>query len=443
MIAKPNTPSRISVIGCGYLGTVHAAAMASLGHTVVGIDTDRQRIQSLTNGETPFFEPGLAELLAETRTSGRLTFSTEIADAAAADIHFICVGTPQSAESGAADLSSLFAAVDQLLPALSPGDLVVGKSTVPVGTAQQLRERLAASGAALVWNPEFLREGHAVADTLAPDRIVIGAGDTENDKTGVRRLAQVYQAPLGNGTPLVETDLATAELVKGAANAYLATRISFVNALAEVADASGADVTKLTEALGYDDRIGHKYLGAGLGFGGGCLPKDIRAFAVRARELGAESSATLLDHVDAINLGQRERAVMLVTHALEGSVAGRRVTILGASFKPNSDDIRDSPALDVAHELTRLGADVTVTDPAALGEVRRAHPMLQLEPSLIEALLGAEAVVLATDWREYRELEPTRARQLVSCPIMVDGRNCLDRVSWVEAGWMYYGIGQR
>lgn len=433
--------TRVSVIGCGYLGTVQASAMASLGHQVVGIDTNETRVASLREGSAPFFEPGLAELLAEGVASRRLAFDTDVSRAADAEVHFLCVGTPQG-DGDAADLSAVFEACEQLLPHLREGAVVAGKSTVPVGTAEQLADLIAPTGATLVWNPEFLREGHAVADSLTPDRIVLGAAPGDAGRLAVQALTDVYRQPLAAGVPLVVTDLPTAELVKGAANAYLATRLSFVNAMAKVADAAGADVTQLTRALGYDARIGSRYLNAGIGFGGGCLPKDIRAFAARSRELGAEASAALLEHVDAINLGQRRWAVEAATGLL-GDVQGRRITVLGAAFKPQSDDIRDSPALEIALALQTLGAEVTVTDPAALANVSARYPELRCAPEIERAVAGADLLMVATEWQEYRDLDPREIGPLVAAKNIFDGRNCLDSVSWSAAGWNYHGVGRR
>jgi UDPglucose 6-dehydrogenase len=333
---------KLSVIGCGYLGAVHAASMSSLGHTVVGIDVDPAKISALSAGLPPFFEPGLPELLADEVASGRLSFSTDIADAADATVHFVAVGTPQRADGLGADMRFVDAAVDALLPHLRPGSVVVGKSTVPVGTAQRLAEKIAPTGASLAWNPEFLREGFAIEDTLRPDRLVYGLAD--GDTEAKARLDEVYATALESGVPLIVADYATAELVKVAANAFLATKISFINAMAEVAEATGADVTRLADAIGHDARIGRRFLNAGVGFGGGCLPKDIRAFQARAVELGVGDSVSFLTEVDKINLRRRDRVVDLATELLGGDVTGRRIAVLGLAFKPNSDDIRDSPA---------------------------------------------------------------------------------------------------
>ncbi|WP_249522010.1 UDP-glucose/GDP-mannose dehydrogenase family protein [Microbacterium sp. ER1] len=435
---------RMSVIGCGYLGAVHAAAMASLGHDVVGIDVDEGKVADLTAGAAPFFEPGLAELLAEGVRSGRLRFAADPAAAAGAEVHFLAVGTPQSASGPAADLRFVDAAIDGLLPHLRPGAVVAGKSTVPVGTAARLARRIAETGATLAWNPEFLREGWAVHDTLRPDRLVVGAEDTRQGVAAVDLLRRVYAAAIDAGAPFLVTDLATAELVKGAANAFLATKISFINAMAEIAEAAGADVTLLAEALGHDSRIGRRYLGSGIGFGGGCLPKDIRAFAARAEELGRGEAVGFLHEVDAINLRRRDRAVRLVVDALGGLVFGRRIAVLGAAFKPFSDDVRDSPALEVAVRLRGLGADVVVTDPAAIENARARHPQLGYDSSRDEALRDADAVVVVTEWDEYRrELHPQHAGGLVRGRIVIDGRNCLDADAWRAAGWTYHGMGRR
>lgn len=374
---------RLSVIGCGYLGAVHAAAMAKLGHEVVGVDVDPNKIEQLAAGNAPFFEPGLPEILVEAGGTGRLRFTTDMSGAADATVHFIAVGTPQDHNSNAADLTYVNAAVEGLLPYLKPGDLVVGKSTVPVGTAARLAERVAPTGATLVWNPEFLREGFAVHDTLTPDRLVYGVPTGEPGARATRILDEVYAEAIAANTPRIITDFATAELVKVSANAFLATKISFINAMAEIAEATGADVTQLADAIGYDERIGRRFLGAGIGFGGGCLPKDIRAFTARAEELGRGSSVAFLKEVDAINLRRRDRAVSLVVDGLGGSVVGKRVTVLGASFKPHSDDIRDSPALDVAVRLHGLGAQVVVTDPQALENAQRVHPNSATNPIAI------------------------------------------------------------
>lgn len=431
---------RISVIGCGYLGAVHASAMAELGHDVVGIDVDERKITALQAGRPPFYEPGLPEILSSATASGRLRFSTDIADAAGAQVHFLAVGTPQAPGGNSADLRFVDAAFEGLLPHLSDGSLVVGKSTVPVGTAARLASRLAESApqASLAWNPEFLREGFAVKDTLEPDRLVYGVAD----ERAASALDQVYRAAIEAGTPRIVTDYATAELVKVAANAFLATKISFINAMSEIADATGADVTALADAIGHDARIGRRFLNAGVGFGGGCLPKDIRAFAARAEELGRGESLAFLKEVDAINLRQRQRVVDLAVEALGGSAFRRKVAVLGVAFKPDSDDVRDSPALDVAVQLRGLGALVVATDPEGVENARARHPQLDYTTSTHEALTGADLVVLATEWREYRALDPVETGRLVAEKRIIDGRNVLDLAAWRAAGWQVRGLGR-
>lgn len=434
---------RLSVIGCGYLGAVHAASMASIGHDVVGIDVDPSKIKSLSRGIAPFFEPGLQEILHEGISSGRLTFTTDISAAEGAAVHFIGVGTPQQARGYAADLTYVDAAVDALLPFLSDGDIVAGKSTVPVGTAAKLAERVHPTGSTLVWNPEFLREGWAVQDTIDPDRLVAGVPSGHHGERAAQVLRAVYYPAVAKGTPFIVTDYATAELVKVAANAFLATKISFINAMAEIAEVTGADVTKLADAIGHDARIGRRFLGAGIGFGGGCLPKDIRAFAARAEELGKGESVNFLREVDAINLRRRDRAVQLVLEAMNGSVVGKKVAVLGAAFKPFSDDVRDSPALDVAVRLNGLGANVVVTDPQAIENARRVHPQLTYVIERDDAIRNADALLLVTEWEEYRhELTPKHASSLTTGRIVVDGRNGLDASAWRAAGWEYFGMGR-
>ena len=431
---------RISIIGCGYLGAVHASAMAELGHEVIGIDVDERKIGALADGRPPFFEPGLPEILTSATASGRLRFSTDVADAADAEVHFIAVGTPQSSGTHAADLRYVDAAIESLIPHLAPGALVVGKSTVPVGTASRLAARLAelAPVASLAWNPEFLREGFAVKDTIEPDRLVYGVAD----ERAASVLDQVYRAAIEAGTPRIVTDYATAELVKVAANAFLATKISFINAMAEIAEVTGADVTQLADAIGHDARIGRRFLGAGIGFGGGCLPKDIRAFSARAEELGRGDAVGFLREVDAINLRRRQRVVDLASEALGGSVNERRVAVLGVTFKPDSDDVRDSPALDVAVQLKGLGAHVIAADPVGVENARLRHPQLDYTTSTERALRDADLVVLVTEWREYRALDPADTAQLVSSPSIIDGRNVLDAAAWRAAGWEYRGLGR-
>ncbi len=435
---------RVSVVGCGYLGAVHAASMAHLGHDVVGVDVDAAKIAALASGSAPIFEPGLEDLLRAGADAGRLSFTTDMAAVRGAQVHFVAVGTPQRRGENAADLTYVDAAVEGLLPHLAPGDLVVGKSTVPVGTAARLQDRLTASGtgATLAWNPEFLREGFAVQDTVSPDRLVYGVSAGKPGERATALLSEVYADALSRDTPLIVTDFATAELVKVAANAFLATKISFINAMAEIADAAGGDVTALADAIGHDARIGRRFLNAGIGFGGGCLPKDIRAFTARAEELGRGESTAFLKEVDAINLRRRQQMVDMVVDVLGGTVFQKRVAVLGLAFKPQSDDVRDSPALDVAVRLHGLGAHVAATDPAAISSSQRLHPQLDFVARTEDALRGADAVVLVTEWPEYRTLDPVAVGALVASRVVLDGRNVLDAAAWRAAGWTYRGMGR-
>ncbi|WP_042416114.1 UDP-glucose dehydrogenase family protein [Streptacidiphilus anmyonensis] len=437
---------RLTVIGTGYLGATHAACMAELGHEVLGVDVEPDRITALRSGRLPFYEPGLDELVAKHVASGRLRFTTSYQEAAAfADVHFSCVGTPQRPDGDAADLRYVDAVVETLAPFLDRPALVVGKSTVPVGTAARLSARLAelapaGAAARLAWNPEFLREGYAVEDTLRPDRLVFGIDPAAPGTEAVLR--EVYTTPLAQGVPAVVTDFPTAELVKTAANAFLATKISFINAMAEVCEATDADVTQLSRALSFDTRIGGRFLNAGVGFGGGCLPKDIRAFRARAEELGAGPALAFLGEVDAINLRRRDRVVALAEELCDGELSGRRVAVWGAAFKPESDDIRDSPALDVAARLRRHGALVSVHDPKALDNARKRYPELDYATGALEAAGNADLVVHLTEWAEYRALDPKAVAAVVAAPRLIDGRNALDVRAWRAAGWTVRSLGR-
>jgi UDPglucose 6-dehydrogenase len=439
-------PLTISVIGTGYLGVVHAACMADLGHTVIAIDNDAAKVESLSRGVPAIYEPGLEGLLVSALATGRLRFTTDYAEAAEADVHFICVGTPQRKGEPAADTSYVFSAGQSLAPYLRDKALVVGKSTVPVGTAARLLDRLQAGApegveVRLAWNPEFLREGFAIEDTVAPDRFVYGVNGSQTESV-VALLDEVYAVPLATGTPRLVTDFPTAELVKVAANAFLATKISFINAMAEVCEAAGADVVKLADAIGHDDRIGRKFLNAGVGFGGGCLPKDIRAFMARAGELGADQALTFLREVDDINLRQRSRMVDLAREQCSGTLIGKRVAVLGAAFKPNSDDIRDSPALDIAEAVRKAGARVTVYDPKAMQVAERAHPDLEYAETVEEACTDADVVLHLTEWKQFRQIDPAKLATIVSTPTIIDGRNALDVALWCGAGWTYRALGR-
>ena len=432
---------RITVIGTGYLGAVHAACMADIGHEVLGVDVDQAKIAALAEGRPPFFEPGLPDLLARTHERGNLRFSTSLQEAAEfGDVHFVCVGTPQRKGSYAADLKYVDAVVEGLARHLDRPSLIVGKSTVPVGTAARLAARLAelAPQAELAWNPEFLREGTAVLDTLEPDRLVVGVQSTHAAEV----LRALYGRMVEAGTPFLVTDMATAELVKVSANSFLATKISFINAMAEICEATGADVVQLAHAIGMDARIGPKFLAAGLGFGGGCLPKDIRAFYARGEELGLGKSLAFLREVDEINMRRRQRTVDVARDLLGGSFLGRKVAVLGAAFKPDSDDIRDSPALNVAAAIQLQGGHVCVHDEEAVDNARAAFPTLDyaLEPA--KACEGADVVLHLTEWKQYRELDPAALAAVTNTPRLLDARNVLDREKWQAAGWTVRALGR-
>jgi UDPglucose 6-dehydrogenase len=434
---------RLSVIGTGYLGATHAVCMVELGYEVIGLDVDKAKIEALRAGKIPFFEPGLPELLAKHIDSGKLRFTTDYAEVAEfADVHFVCVGTPQKKGQYAADLTYVDAAFTELATHLDRRALVVGKSTVPAGTAARMAQLLADTApnkeVELAWNPEFLREGFAVEDTLRPDRLVFGVHSEWAEQTIRSAFAPVIEA----GSPVIVTDFATAELVKVAANSFLATKISFINAMAEVCEVTGADVTQLADAIGHDARIGRRFLNAGLGFGGGCLPKDIRAFIARAGELGVDQAVSFLRDVDEINQRRRARTVELGLDLLDGSYRGTKVAVLGAAFKPNSDDVRDSPALDVAAAVGRRGAEVKVFDPEANGPAQRLQPELTYAASLDEAVADADLVMLLTEWDLFRSMNPDTVGKQVSRRNVVDGRNVLDPVQWRAAGWTYRSLGR-
>ncbi len=434
---------RISVVGTGYLGATHAAAMAEMGFEVFGVDNDEDKAKALSEGRVTFFEPGLPELIRKHVESGRLRFTTDIVEATAqSDVHFICVGTPQQRGSNAANLSYVQEATRQVAKNLTHNGLIVGKSTVPVGTGQALREMILefvpeGIETEIVWNPEFLREGKAVEDTLMPDRIMLG-GTSEASEALLR---EVYAIPIATGTPVIVCDLPTAELVKVSANAFLATKISFINAIAEVCDAAGADVNVLADALGYDPRIGRQFLNAGLGFGGGCLPKDIRALIHRSSELGATKAASLLQQVDEINMAQRLRVIDMTIEACGGSVLNRRIGVLGAAFKPLTDDVRDSPALNVAAALHLRGAQVVVYDPEANETAQKIFPTLIYAVSIDEAATNSDALLVLTEWNDFKDADPVALADLVASPIVIDARNCLDAHAWRTAGWTLTGLG--
>ncbi len=430
----------LSVVGCGYLGATHAACMSSLGFTVVGVDTDPEKVALLQSGKLPFYEPGLDTLLEQEMKTGRLSFTTDFSAVKDADVHFVCVGTPQSKDGLAADLTYVKSAVAAIAPHLKAGSLVVGKSTVPVGTAQGLREELSmiAPQADLAWNPEFLREGFAVEDTLTPNRLVVGVANDRAEEI----LKEVYEPVIALGTPWIRADLPTSELVKVAANSFLATKISFINAMAEVCEAAGGDVTVLAKAIGYDPRIGNRFLQAGIGFGGGCLPKDIRAFMARAEELGAKQALEFLREIDAINLRARQRVIDVVRGELSEDLTKYKIAVLGATFKPDSDDVRDSPALDIAAQLHAAGAEIVVHDPQGIEPARKRFPTLKYAEVVNDAVKDADLILHLTEWKEYRQIDPAALGSLVKGKVIIDGRNMLDRTLWRNAGWKFHALGR-
>ena len=431
---------KLSVVGTGYLGATHAAAMSSLGFTVVGVDVDQSKIDLLRQGKVPFFEPGLEELLKTEVDSGRLTFTTDFSELADCDVHFICVGTPQKKDSLAADLTYVDASVAAVAPHAKAGSLIVGKSTVPVGTANRLATMLQELNPSveLAWNPEFLREGFAVEDTLHPNRLVVGVTSERAEEI----LKEVYAPLLANQVPWIKADLPTAELVKVAANSFLATKISFINAMAEICEAAGGDVTVLAQAIGHDPRIGSRFLQAGIGFGGGCLPKDIRAFMARSEELGARQSLEFLREIDSINLRARQRIIDLVRSDLGLDLKSKKIAVLGAAFKPDSDDVRDSPALDIASQISAAGAHVSVHDPKAIEPARRRFPHLLYSSAIDECVAEADVILHLTEWKMYREIDPSEMKTKVRQAIIIDGRNALDREKWVAAGWKFRALGR-
>ena len=436
----PHMTLTLSVVGCGYLGATHAACMSSLGFTVVGVDTDPEKVALLQSGKLPFYEPGLDTLLEQEMKAGRLSFTTDFSAVKDADVHFVCVGTPQSKDGLAADLTYVKSAVAAIAPHLKEGSLVVGKSTVPVGTAQGLREELSkiAPQADLAWNPEFLREGFAVEDTLTPNRLVVGVANDRAEEI----LKEVYEPVIALGTPWIRADLPTSELVKVAANSFLATKISFINAMAEVCEAASGDVTVLAKAIGYDPRIGNRFLQAGIGFGGGCLPKDIRAFMARAEELGAKQALEFLREIDAINLRARQRVIDVVRGELSEDLTQYKIAVLGATFKPDSDDVRDSPALDIAAQLHAAGAEIVVHDPQGIEPARKRFPTLKYAEVVNDAVKDADLILHLTEWKEYRQIDPAALGSFVKSKIIIDGRNMLDRTLWRNAGWKFHALGR-
>lgn len=415
--------------------------MASIGHQVFAYDIEPKRISQLNQGILPFYEPDLEDLLNTVLRSGNLKFTSDIAEAiGSSDVHFLCVGTPQSESSGAADLSQVRTAIHEITPHLKQNSVVVGKSTVPVGTAEWVLDYFKSNSnneIHLVWNPEFLREGFAVQDTLHPDRIVLGS----KNGAGTNAVLEIYQAMISYGTPVIHSNFSTAELVKVAANAFLATKISFINAFSDLCDKVGGDVTVLADAIGYDSRIGRKFLNAGIGFGGGCLPKDIRALQASAGEFDLFDSFNFLSEVDKINQSRKNKIIELAELNL-GHLKGKKITILGASFKPNSDDVRDSPAIEIAKLLLKSGAEVVIHDPVSLDALKLKYPFLVSANDVKTALADSDLTLHLTEWSDYRNLNPRELAPLVHSRIIIDGRNVLDGEIWKDAGWKIIFLGK-
>ncbi len=448
---------RLTFVGTGYLGATYAICFAELGYEVLGFDVDEAKIAKLAAGQVPIHEPGLDEFLRRNLASGRLRFTTDYAEVAAfGDVHFICVGTPQRNDDIGADLSYVETAITSLAPLLTRKSLIVGKSTVPVGTAEWVEQLVskhapADLGVEVAWSPEFLQEGYAVEDVLRPNRLVLGVKSAWAHSMLFAAHKGVFDLAVNEDreVPVVVTDFATAELVKAAANAFLATKISFINAMAEVCEASGADVSQLARAIGYDDRIGKKFLRAGVGFGGACLPKDIRAFQARAQEIGAGEALRFLHEVDLINQRRRGKVVQLAAELLDRpsgpagpDLSGLRIAVLGATFKPGTDDVRDSPALAVARMLTRTGAKVAVYDPEGMQNAMVALPEVEYGESMTAVVRGADLVCVLTAWEEFRYADPVALAELVAGRRVIDGLNCLDQPLWTAAGWEFRGMGR-
>ncbi|MFF4041107.1 UDP-glucose dehydrogenase family protein [Streptomyces sp. NPDC001816] len=437
---------KMTVVGCGYLGATHAACMAELGHEVLGMDSDIDKVHTLNTGKAPFFERDLDDLLTKHTERGQLRFTASYQEAAAfADLHFIGVGTPQQPGSDAYDLTHLFDAVRQLAPHLAGPAVVAVKSTVPVGTAPRIAELLhehapAGDRIEVAWNPEFLRESSAVEDTLRPDRLVLGFNTPRS--WAETMLRQAFGKIIEAGVPTIVTDWATAELAKGAANSFLATKISFINAMAEVCEKTGANVAELADILGHDIRIGRRGMRPGLGFGGGCLPKDLRGFITRAVELDADQAVGILREADTVNTRRRRRVIDLAREELGPDLRGKRITVWGAAFKPETDDIRDSPALAVAQALHDHGASVTVTDPKALDNARKLHPELDYADDPIAATEDCDLLLHLTEWPQFAHIDPKRLASRTTSPKVIDARGTLNTDQWRRAGWIIQALGR-
>lgn len=427
---------RLAVIGCGHVGLVIGVCFAESGHSVICADIDRMVISGLKGGELPFYEPGLEELLEKNAAEGRIKFTMSTAEAVkASEAIFIAVGTPPK-ESGEADLRNVERAALDVARAMDDYRLVVVTSTVPVDTAERIASIIAENSRAdfdVASNPEFLREGTALKDRLNPDRIVIGASSDR----AIELLKNVYA---GTEAPVVTTDARTAEVIKYASNAFLATKISFINEIAHLCELVGADVEGVAEGMGYDPRIGGQFLKAGLGYGGSCFPKDTRALDQVCAERG--HNFQLLRAVIDVNNRQRERFVAKIKAALGGDLSGKTIAVLGLSFKPNTDDIRESAALDVIRLLESKGGEVRVYDPKAMDKAREILPNAVFCSDPYEACRGSDILAIATEWPEFKELDLAHIKALLKKPIIADGRNLLDRAEVAKSGLYYVGVGR-
>lgn len=435
------TALRVAVVGTGHVGLVTCASMAAIGHTVVGMDSDEEKIAQLQAGGCPFFEPGLEELLAEQIAAGRLSFTRDIGEAVTdTDVAFICVGTPPRA-GGEASLVAVERAGREIARGATNGMVVVEKSTVPAGTAGRLVHVLSHERPDLdpklevASNPEFLREGNAVRDSLEPDRILVGA----ESEWARRRMRALYEPLIDKGHKYIETDIATAELAKHACNAFLAMKISFANALAQMSERAGADVLDVAEVMGADPRIGPAFLNAGLGYGGYCFPKDLQAFGRLAGKLGYDFP--LLSEIERINTEAVAGVFAKVQERL-WNLEDKRVCLLGLSFKPGTDDIRFSPALSLAEMLIQAGAEVIGYDPEAMHAAKAEAPELQIASDAYDAAQGAHCLVLCTEWDEFKHLDFDRLKDEMTYPIVIDGRNTLDAETLLSLGFAYDGVGR-
>ena len=431
---------RVTMIGAGYVGLVSGACFADFGHQVTCIDKDAAKVKALNRGEIPIFEPGLAELVEANVRQGRLEFAGDTSRIGDAEAVFIAVGTPSRRGDGHADLTFVYEAVREIAPLLSKTVVVVTKSTVPVGTGDEieniLREKRTDTAIQVVSNPEFLREGAAIQDFKHPDRIVIGTDDAAARAV----LAEIYRPLYLNAPPLLYVSRRTAELIKYASNAFLATKITFINEIADLCEKVGADVQEVARGMGLDNRIGGKFLHAGPGFGGSCFPKDTTALLKTAQDHGV--ALRLLEAVAAVNEQRKRAMARKVVAALGGSVRGKTIAVLGLTFKPNTDDTRDSPAIPLITALHDLGATVRGYDPAGMEQAKPLLPAMQYSTSAYAAAEGADAVVIATEWEQFRALDLSRLKRVMAQPVIVDLRNIYRDDEMKRAQFRYFGIGR-